>query len=159
MLVSSYEFADILICESLIISEAISEYGAQAFALHSPRDSLPIYLITSPHRTSKEGDIMHLPGHLLLTLGADFTTHGLLFKDTTYQFLECSTHGSNPQALFLSYQLISVALHGFNFYPAAVYVRDSFEHILLLPKRKIPPDIFIYLGFRGSHAQSQDDAA
>ena len=28
MLVSSYEFYDILFCESLIISEAISDYGA-----------------------------------------------------------------------------------------------------------------------------------
>ena len=29
MLVFSYEFADIIFCESLIISEAISDYGAQ----------------------------------------------------------------------------------------------------------------------------------
>ena len=75
MLVSSYEFDDIIFCESLIIYEAISDYGAQAFSLHSPRASLPIYLITcsSPHRTSKDGDILHPPGHLLLTLGADLT--------------------------------------------------------------------------------------
>ena len=68
-------------------------------------------------------------------------------------------HGLNPQALFLSYQLISVALHGSNFHPTAVYVPHSFEHIILLPKRKIPPYIFIYFGFIGSHAQSQDVAA
>ena len=43
MLVSSYEIANILICESLIISEAISYYGAQSFTLHSPRDSLPTF--------------------------------------------------------------------------------------------------------------------
>ena len=48
---------------------------------------------------------------------------------------------------------------GSNFHLAVVYVPDSFEHILLLPKRKIPPEIFIYFGFIGSHAQSQDAAA
>ena len=104
MLVLSYEFVDIRFCEILDISKAISDYGAQAFALHSPKASLPIYLITcsSPHRTSKVGDIMHPLGHLLLIIGADFTTHGFLFKAATYQFLECSTHGSNPQEPLLS---------------------------------------------------------
>ena len=143
VLVSSYEVADILFCESLAISEAISYYGSQAFALQSPRASLPLVTCSSPHRTSKEEDILHPLGHLLLKIGADFTTHGLLFKAATYQFLECSTHGSNPQALLLSYQLIAVALHGSNFHPAAVYVPNSFEYIILLPKRKIPLDIFI----------------
>ena len=33
VLVSSYEVADILLCDSLDISEAISDYGAQAFTL------------------------------------------------------------------------------------------------------------------------------
>ena len=42
VLVSSCEVADILFCESLDISEAISDYGAQAFTLQSPRDSLPL---------------------------------------------------------------------------------------------------------------------
>ena len=46
MLVISYEIVDIRFCEILDISEAISHYGAQSFALHSPRASLPIYLIT-----------------------------------------------------------------------------------------------------------------
>ena len=75
MLVFSYEFADIIFFESLIIYEAISNYGAQAYALHNPRASLPIYFITcsSPHRTSKDGGILHSPGHLLLTLRDDFT--------------------------------------------------------------------------------------
>ena len=86
MLVFSYEFADIIFCESIIIFESISDYGFQAFALHSPRVSLPIYLITcsSPHRTSKEGDTMHPPRHMLLTLGANITLHGLLFKAAIY---------------------------------------------------------------------------
>ena len=69
VLVSSYEVADILFCESLAISEAISNYGAQSFALHSPRPSLPLITCSSPHRPSKEGDILHSPEHLLLTLG------------------------------------------------------------------------------------------
>ena len=86
MLVSSYEVVDIVFCDSLVIYEAISYYGAQAFTLHSPRDSLPFYLIacSSPHRTSKEGDIMHSHGHMLLTLGVDITSHGLFFKAKIY---------------------------------------------------------------------------
>ena len=102
MLVSSYEFADILFFESLIISESILDYVSQEFTLHSPRAYLPIYLITcsSPHRTSKDGDILHSLGHLLLTLGADFTSHGLLFKDAIYQFLGFSSQGSNSQSIF-----------------------------------------------------------
>ena len=77
---------DIIFCGSLVISEAISDYGAQEFSLRIPRASLPLYLITcsSLHITSKKEDIMHLPEHLLLTLGADFTTHGLLFKGDIY---------------------------------------------------------------------------
>ena len=89
VLVSSYEVADMLFCESLDISEAISDYGAQAFALHSPRASLPLVTCSSPHKTSKEEDILHPHGHLFLRFGADFTTHGFLFKDERYQFLEC----------------------------------------------------------------------
>ena len=86
MLVLSYEFSDIRFCELLVIYEAISDYGAQLFALHSPRASLPLYLIicSSPLRTSKDGDFLHSPGHLLLTLGDDFTSHGLMFKATIY---------------------------------------------------------------------------
>ena len=87
MLVSSYEVVGILFCESLVISEYISDYGAQAFTLHSPRDSLPLVTCSSPHRTNKEEGILHPPGHLLLTLGDDFTTHGLLFMAAKYQFL------------------------------------------------------------------------
>ena len=143
MLVSSYEVADILLCDSLSISEAISDYAAQSFILNSPSASLPLITCSSPHKTSKEEDILHPLGHLLLRFGADFTTHGLLFKAATYQFLECSTHGSNPQAVLLSYQLILVALHGSNFHLAAVYVLDSVEHITLIPKRKIHRYIII----------------
>ena len=81
MLDFSYEIADIRFCELLDIYKAISYYGAQSFALHGPRDSLPLVTCSSPHRTSKQEDILHFPGHLLLTIGADFTTHGLMFKD------------------------------------------------------------------------------
>ena len=96
MLGFSYEIADIRCCELLDIYKYISYYGAQAFTLHSPRASLPLVTCSSPHITSKEEDILHPPGHLLLTLGVDFTTHGLLFKAATYQLLECSSHGLNP---------------------------------------------------------------
>ena len=97
VLVSSCEVADVLFCELLVITEDISDYGAQEFSLHSPRDSLPIYLITcsSLHRTSKVGDILHLPRHLILTLGDDSSSHGLIFKAEIYQFLGCSSHHSN----------------------------------------------------------------
>ena len=40
MLVLSYDFSDIIFFEILVIDEAISYYGAQAFAPHSPRASL-----------------------------------------------------------------------------------------------------------------------
>ena len=140
MLVSSYEVSDILFCESLDISEDILDYGAQAFALQIPRDSLPLVTSSSPHRTSKEKDILHPHGHLLLIFGADFTTHGFLFKAETYQFLECSTHGSNPQEPLLSLQMISATLHGSSFHRGAVYISDSVECIFLLPKWKIHPE-------------------
>ena len=99
----------------------------------------------TPHRTSKDGDILHSPGHLLLTLGVDFTSHGLMFKDAIYQLLGCSSHGLNYQAHFLSHQLISAALHGPSFHRAIVYISDSVEYIILLPKRKITLDIRICL--------------
>ena len=99
VLVSSYEVGDILFCDSLYISESISDYGAQPFTLNSPSASLPLITYSSPHRTrtSKEEDFLHPPGHLLLTLGAVLTTHGLMFMDATYQFLECSSHSLNSQ--------------------------------------------------------------
>ena len=113
MLVLSYEFVYIIFYELLVIYEAISYYGAQEFSLHSPMDSLPIDLITcsSPHRTSKDGDILHSLRHLLLTIGADFTSHRLMLNAAIYHFIGCSSHGSNSQALLLSYQLILVGLY------------------------------------------------
>ena len=154
MSVFSHEFVDIIFCESLVIFKDISYYWDQSFSLQIPMASLPYYLITcsSPHRTSKYGDIMHSLGHLLLTLGADFTSHGSMFKAAIYQLLGCFSHGSNFQAPFLSPQLISVALHGSNFHLAIVYIPKSVENIILLPKRKIPPNIFIQFGFKYSHA-------
>ena len=86
---------------------------------------------------------MHLPGHSLLTLGAIFTTHGFLFMAATYQFLESFSHVLNPQEPFLTYQLTSVALHGSSLHSVAVYIYDLVEHIILLPKRNIPPDIMM----------------
>ena len=103
MLVLSYEFDDIIFCELLDIYEDISDYGAKAFAFHIPRASLPLVSCSSPHRTSKERDILNLPGHLLLTVGVDFTTHGFLFMNATYHFLEFSSPRLNPQEPFLTY--------------------------------------------------------
>ena len=99
------EVVDIVFCESLVISEYIWDYGSQAFALHSSKASLPLYFITcsSPQRTSKDGDMLHSHGHLLLTIGADFTSNGLMFKAKIYQRLGFSSHGSNSQELLLSH--------------------------------------------------------
>ena len=80
---------------------------------------------------------------ILLTLGADFTSHGSMLNAATYQFLVFTSHGSNSQELFLSHQLNSVSLHGSNFHLAVVYVPNLIEHIPRLPKRKIPLDIII----------------
>ena len=104
-------------------------------------------MITYPslHRTSKIGDSLLPPRHLILTLGADFNSHGLMFKDAIYHFLGFSSHGYNSKALFLSHQLISVALHGSIFHLVVVYVPDLIENFILLRKRKIPPNIFISL--------------
>ena len=99
---------------------------------------------------------MHLLGHLLLTHGTDFTSHGSMFKDEIYQFLGCSSHGSNSKAHFLSLQMISASLHGSSFYCAVVYISDSVKCIVLLPKRKIPPDISNLFGFMGSPAHNQE---
>ena len=105
---------------------------------------LPFFITcSSPHRTSKVGDILHPPRHLLLTLGAEFSSHGLMFKSAIYHFLGCSSHGLNYQAPFLSHQLISIALHGSIFHLATLYIPDSVEHIILIPKRNIPPNIII----------------
>ena len=91
----------------------------------------------------KRNFFLHPRGSLLLTLGAVINTHGLLFMDATYHFLESSSHVLNPQEPFLTYQLTSVALHGSNLHPTAVYIYDLVEHVILLPKRKIPPDIMM----------------
>ena len=96
---------------------------------------------SSPHRNAKEEDFLHPLGHLLVTLGAVLTTHGLVFMAGRYQFLEFSSHVMNPQEPFLTYQLTSVALHGSSIHLAVVYISDLVEHFILLPKRKIPPDI------------------
>ena len=68
-----------------------------------------------------------------------------MFRDGIYNFLGCSSHGLNFQKLLLSHQLVSAALHGSSFHCAAIYNSDLVEYIILLPKRKIPPDISICL--------------
>ena len=114
---------------------------------------------SSPHRTSKVADILHLPRHLILTLGADFNSHRLFFKASIYHFIGCSSHGSNSQEPLLSLLMISAALHWSSFHRVTTYISDSVECIVLLPKRKIPPDISTLFGFMGSPAHNQDTVA
>ena len=99
MSILSREFTNIVFCGSLFNFEAIAYYGAQEFSLCSLGASLPFYLITcsSPHRIIKEGDILHMPRHLLLKLGADFSNDGFLFKYEIYHFIWFSSHCSNSQ--------------------------------------------------------------
>ena len=137
MLVISYEFDDIIFCEILDIYESISDYGAQSFSLHSPTASLPLVTCSSPHRTSKVGDILHPPGHLLLTLGDDFTTHGLLFKDDIYHIIGCSSHSLNSQEIFLSLKLISAALHGSSFHRTVVYILIQLSTLFLFQRVRL----------------------
>ena len=157
MLVLSYDFDDIIFFELLDIYVPISYYGSQSFVLDSPKDSLPLVTCSTPHRTSKEEDILHPPGHLLLKIGDDFTTHGFIFKADIYHILGCSTHGSNYQEMFLSLQLISAALHGSSFHHETVYISDSVGYIVILPKRKIPLEISLFFGFIGSPAHKNQD--
>ena len=99
MLVFCHEFDDIRFFESLDILEDVSYYGSQSFSIHGPKTSLPFYLITcsSPHNTSKNGDILHSPGHLILTLGVDFTSYGSMLKDETYKLCGFNSHVSNSK--------------------------------------------------------------
>ena len=60
MLAISYDFYDMIFCELLVIYKAISYYGSQLFALTSPKASLPLVTCSSPHRTSKEEDILNM---------------------------------------------------------------------------------------------------
>ena len=82
-----------------------------------------------------------------------------MFKAEIYQFLGCSSHGLNSQEIFLSCQLSSAALHGSSFHYATVYISDLVEYIILIPKRKIPPDIRMFFRFMGSPAQKNQDTA
>ena len=62
-----------------------------------------LYLWSHAHLLTelvKRKTFLHLPGHLLLTPGDVFTTHGFLFMYATYNFLECSSHGLNLQEPF-----------------------------------------------------------
>ena len=85
MSVSCQNFADMKYCDFMDILKDISDYRAQPFTLHAPMPSPPSYSITcsSPHGGSKDGDLLHSLGNLLLTYGAKFTTHGSMFKAAT----------------------------------------------------------------------------
>ena len=61
MSVYSYELLILNFVISWIFLEATSYFGAQAFALHSPRPPVSSCSITYsyPHSTRKDGDLLH----------------------------------------------------------------------------------------------------
>ena len=65
--------------------------------------------------------------NLIILLNQNHPNRSIL-KVATYKFLRFTSHGSNSQEIFLSHQLISVALHGSSFHLADVYVPNSVEH-------------------------------
>ena len=84
---------------------------------------------------------------LAYSLGAYTTTFGSMFQDNLVSFgldLKKFKYGEHP--LFLSHQFTSVSLYCYGFHLVVVYVLDSVDHFLLIiPKRKISPDIIISL--------------
>ena len=68
---------------------------------------------------------------------ADFISIGL-------NFMSLHHIGADYDSQELSRHWISVVLHGPCFHPAIVL--NPCEHISLLPKKNIPPDINIYIG-------------
>ena len=121
MSVSSHKFYHMKYYDFMDILKARSNYRAHTFSLLGLMSSPHMITCSSSH--SKDGDLLHLNGHFLLTPRADFTSHGLLFKATTSQLLGFTSHGSSHQAPLLSHH------------------RTSVEKIHVLPKRKIPLDI------------------
>ena len=141
MAVSSHEFSYMKYCDFMNILKDRSDYRAHTFSLLGLISSPHMITCSSPH--SKDGDLLHSLGHLLLTFGAQFTSHGSMFKDEPSQLLGFTSHGLNSQALFLFCQTILVSLHGPIIYYATAYVLDSVDQIHVLLKKKIPPNIII----------------
>ena len=80
----------------------------------------------------------HSIGHLFNLSGVDFISIGSKFKSSHHIGIDYNSQGPS---VFLSHHWISVVLHGPSFHH--VVVLDPGEHISLLPKKKIPPEIII----------------
>ena len=86
---------------------------------------------TYPLCVNEVGGIIHSLGQLY---GVDFISIGSNFKSLHHL-------GAEYKSQEISHYWISVVIHGPSFHPAVVF--DPSEHISLLPKKKIPPDISI----------------
>ena len=69
------------------------------------------------------------------------SSHGILFGSN---YSPSGSKFKYEEYHLLSHQCISVVLHGLRIHHAAI--PELIEHIPLLPKKNIPPDIFIYFG-------------
>ena len=138
--VYSHESTTVLICDILDSLEAISTHGVHAFTLFYPMPFLCSYNITCTHPlcVNEDGDMIFSLGQLFHLSGAHFISTGLKFN--SYHQLGADYKSQDPSIL-LSHHWISVVIHGPSFHPAAVL--DLGEHISLLPKKKIPPEINI----------------
>ena len=81
MLVSSHEFVDMKYCDFMDILKVRLDYRDYTFYFLSLLSSPHIITCSSP--LNKDGDLLHSIGHLLLTYGAEFTSHGSMFKAAT----------------------------------------------------------------------------
>ena len=78
---------------------------------------------------------------MILPFGAESTSHGLKYQSHQDSFEIHFKIKLNAHSLLPFCHIISLSLHGpINSY-ADVYVADQLEHIPLLPKNNIPPDI------------------
>ena len=102
MSVYFYELLILHFVISCIFLEAISDYGAQAFALHGPM-SPPSCSITysSPHSARNDGYLLHSFGWILLSFGDESTSHGLKYQAHQDSFVPDFKIKLNEHSLFL----------------------------------------------------------
>ena len=82
MSVYFYELLILHFVISWIILEATSDFGVQASTLHIPRSSVSSCSITysSRHNARNDADLLHSFGCMLLSFGAESTSHGLKYE-------------------------------------------------------------------------------
>ena len=71
----------------------------------------------------------------------DLNLHGLKCQAHQDSFGPNSKIKLNEHSIFLFCQIISVSLHDTIIYYATIDVLDKVEHIPILPKKEIPPNI------------------